>query len=174
MSLLSRFLATGETRPDVPESMRRIVAELESFDEERARFLAAFAYVLARVAQADMRVDASEVAEMERILSQVAGLENNEVRLVVQIAVHQATEVGGTDNYLVTREFRKMSEKPERVRLMRCVLAVAAADDTVTSVESREIAAIGDELGFTRPEINGLRLEYRDKLAELQKLEGES
>lgn len=173
MSLLSRFLNPGETRPEVPESMRRIVTELESFDEDRARFLAAFAYVLARVAQADMRVDASEVAEMERILSRVAGLDGNEVHLVVQIAVHQATEVGGTDDYLVTREFRKLSEKPERVRLMRCVLAVAAADEIVTSVESREIAAIGEELGFTRPEINGLRLEHRDKLAELQKLEGE-
>ena len=173
MSLLSRFLGNGETRPDVPESMRRIVAELESFDEARARFLAAFAYVLARVARADMRVDASEVTEMERLLSRVAGLEENEVQLVVQIAVHQATEVGGTDDYLVTREFRNLSEKPERVRLMRCVLAVAAADDVVTAVESREIAAIGEELGFTRPEITGLRLEYRDKLAELQKLEGE-
>ncbi|MFP6606432.1 MAG: hypothetical protein VCC19_07650, partial [Myxococcota bacterium] len=66
-----------------------------------------------------------------------------------------------------------MTEKAERVRLMRCVLAVAAADDSITSIESREVLAIGEELGFTRPEINGLRLEYRDKLSELQKLDGE-
>ena len=91
----------------------------------------------------------------------------------MQLAVHQAVDIGGSDDYLVTREFRKMIGKAERVRLMRCVLAVAAADDTITSVESREVAAIGEELGFARSEINSLRLEYRDKLAELKKLDGE-
>ncbi len=173
MSLLSRFFGAADARSDVPESMQRIVMELEGFEEGRARFLAAFAYVLARVAHADMEVDAPEVAEMERTLGRVADLPENEARLVVQIAVHQAVDIGGTDDYLVTREFRKMTEKTDRVRLMRCVLAVAAADDTITSVESREVAVIGEELGFTRPEINGLRLEYRDKLAELKKLDGE-
>ena len=153
--------------------MRRIVMELEGFDEDRARFLAAYAYVLARVAHADMEVDATEVAEMERTLVRLGNLPETEARLVVQIAVHQAVAIGGTDDYLVTREFRKMTEKAERVRLMRCVLAVAAADDSITSVESREVAAIGEELGFARSEINGLRLEYRDKLAELQKLDSE-
>ena len=153
--------------------MQRILAELEGLEEDRALFLAAFAYVLARVAHADMQVDAAEVAEMQRILARVAGLAENEARLVVQIAVHQTGEVGGSDNYLVTREFRQRSQKPERVQLLRCVLAVAAADDTVTSVESHEIASIGEQLGFTRAEINALRLEQRDKLAELQKLETE-
>ena len=53
---------------------------------------------------------------------------------------------------------------------MRCLLAVAAADDSITSPETREITSIGEELGFRRSEINALRLEWRDKLAELKKL----
>ncbi len=173
MSLLSRFFGEADARSDVPESMQRIVTELDGYDASRARFLAAFAYVLARIAHADLDVDATEVAEMERTLRRVADLPEKEVRLVVQIAVHQAVDVGGTDDYLVTREFRKMTAKAERIQLMRCVLAVAAADDAITSVESREATVIGEELGFTRPEINALRLEHRDKLAELKKLEGE-
>ncbi len=174
MSLLSRFFGGADAQSDVPESMQRIVVELEGFEEGHARFLAAFAYVLARVAHADMEVDATEVAEMERTLGHVTDLPEGEARLVVQLAVHQAVDIGASDDYLVTREFRKMTGKAERVRLMRCVLAVAAADDSITSVESREVAAIGEELGFTRSEINGLRLEYRDKLAELKKLDSES
>lgn len=173
MSLLSRFLGAAEAQSDAPESMRRIIAELENLEEDRARFLAAFAYVLARVAHADMEVDATEVAEMERTLVSVADLPGDEARLVVQIAVHQAVAIGGSDDYLVTREFRNLTEKPERVRLMRCVLSVAAADDRITSIESREVVAIGEELGLTRPEINSLRLEHRDKLTELQKLDSE-
>lgn len=173
MSLLSRFFSGADPRADVPESMQHLVIELEHLEEDRARFLAAFSYLLARVAHADMQVDASEVAEMERTLVRIAELPESDARLAVQLAVHQAVAIGETDDYLVAREFRRMTEKPERVRLMRCVLAVAAADDSITSAESREIAAIGQELGFTRSEINGLRLEYREKLAELQKLDRE-
>jgi uncharacterized tellurite resistance protein B-like protein len=174
MSLLSRFLGIGDNADDdEPESMRRIATELEDLEPERARHLAAFAYILARVAHADMKVDASEVAEMERVLVSQGELPETAARLAVQIAVHQAVATGATDDYLVTREFRRMTEKPERVRLMRCLLAVAAADDRIDSEETNELLAIGEELGFTRPEVFGLRLEYRDKLAELQKLDGE-
>jgi tellurite resistance protein len=45
---------------------------------------------------------------------------------------------------------------------------VAAADGTISGVESSVIQAIAEELGFTRAEANGLRSEYRDKLSELQ------
>ncbi len=174
MSLLSRFLGIGrDLGSDEPESLQRIGAELEGLEPERARYLAAFAYVLARVAHADLRVDASEVAAMEHTLAGLANLSEDEARLAVKIAIDRAVAVGGTDNYLVTREFRRMTEKPDRVRLMRCLLAVAAADDSITSAESAEIAAIGEELGFARSEINSLRLEYRDKLAELTKLKSE-
>ena len=34
--------------------------------------------------------------------------------------------------------------------------------------EMAEIAAIAEELGFTRPEANALRSTYRDKLSEFQ------
>jgi uncharacterized tellurite resistance protein B-like protein len=168
MSLLSRFFGGGQDERDEPASMRRILAELRGLEPERARFLAAFAYLLARVAHADLQVGDDEVAEMERTLVRLADLQEAEARLVVRIAVHQAVAVGGTDDYIVTREFRRMSDKGERLRLIRSVLAVAAADDVITSAETREIAAIGEELGLTRPEVNALRLEHRDKLAELK------
>lgn len=173
MSLLSRFFGGPGPSGQVPQAIQRIVTELESLDEDRARFLAAFAYVLARVAHADMQVDATEVAEMEQALVRVADLSESDARLVVQIAVHQAVDLGGSEDYLVTREFRKTTEKAERVQLMRALFAVAAADDTITSAESAEAAKIGEELGLTRPEINALRLEHRDKLAELRKHDGE-
>ena len=47
------------------------------------------------------------------------------------------------------------------------IVAVAAADDRISTEESSEIHQIGEELGFTRPEVNGLRLEWRDKISEL-------
>ena len=66
------------------------------------------------------------------------------------------------------REFRQSTTREQRVDLLRCIYAVAAADGTISGVETNEIRQIAEELGFTRPEANALRSEYRDQLAELQ------
>ena len=156
-----------------PETLGRIVAQLGALEPERARFVASFAYILARVAHADLKVEACEVTAMERILREVADLEESERHMVVEIAVHQATVVSGTDDYLVTREFRRVSDKSERIRLMRCLYAVAAADDSISSLESREIVEVGEELGLARPEVSALRYEFREKLAVLEQTASE-
>ena len=170
MSLLSRFLGlTDAAERDEPASVHAIAARLDGLPPERARFLAAYAYVLARVARADMQIDPLEVSAMERSVAALSGQSDDEVSMVIELAISQAGERGGTDDYLVTREFRRFSQRGERLQLMRCLCAVAAADDSIGSAESREILAIGEELGFMRGEINALRLEWRDKLAELQK-----
>ena len=70
LSLLRRILGQGESeggasdRGDT-ETVRRIASQLERLPREKARYLASFAYVLARVAHADLEIDASEVEEME-------------------------------------------------------------------------------------------------------------
>ncbi len=171
MSLL-RFLGIGGKagRDDAGETatVRRIAGELERLPAEKARYLAAFAYVLARIAQADLRIDASETEEMERIVREVAHLAPAEAALVVQIAQSQARLLGGTEDYVVTREFRKASSREQRVELLECLYAVAAADGTISNVETSEISAIAEELGFTRAEANSLRAAYRDKLSALR------
>jgi uncharacterized tellurite resistance protein B-like protein len=170
MSLL-RFLGIGappqQGRGD-SDTVRRISSQLERLEPETARYLAAFAYVLARIANADLEIDDTETAEMERVVKQVAALSDAEAALVVQIAQSQARLLGGTENYVVTREFRKISTPEQRGRLLECLYAVAAADGTISTLESAEIVAIAEELGFTRQEATALRSRYRDKLAEFQ------
>jgi uncharacterized tellurite resistance protein B-like protein len=173
MSLL-RFL--GLDRPQEQpeketETVRRIAAQLERLDPDQARYLAAFAYVLARVAHADLRIVESETEEMQRIVVSLASLSEEEGTLVVEIAKSQARLLGGTENYVVTREYRRQSTPEQRGQILQCLYAVAAADGTISTVESAEIAAVAEELGFTRQEANGLRASYRDKLAEFQKPE---
>ena len=171
---LLRFLGIGasgggaEDRGET-ETVRRIAAELERLPPDKAKYLATFAYVLARIANADLSIDAHETAEMERIALRIAGLQGSEATLVVEIAKSQARTLGGTQDYIVTREFRDISTREQRGELLQCLYAVAAADDTISSEESAEIAKIGEELGFTRAESSSLRGAYRDKLAEFQR-----
>jgi len=170
VSLLKKFLGLGDGGSDSgdTETVRRIAGELDRLPAEKARYLAGFAYVLARVAHADLDIDDDETAEMEKIASELASLSSAEAVLVVQIAKTQAKLLGETENYVVTREFRKYSSREQRGELLQCLFAVAAADGTISTIESSEIASIGEELGFTRPEINAVRSQYRDHLSELQ------
>jgi len=168
MSIISRLLGRGPAEREEPASVRAIAAKLEGLPPERARFVAAFAYVLARIAHADLHVDDDEIRAMERTIAERASLPDGEAALVAEIALAQAEALGATDNYLVVREFRSLSERTSRLELMRGVCAVAAADDRISTAESSEIHKVGEELGFTRQEVNALRLEWRDQLAELK------
>ena len=169
---LMRFLGIGKeesTGSGETETVRRIAGQLDRLPADKAKYLATFAYVLARIAHADLEIDDSEVTEMERIVKTLAHLSEAESALVVQIAKSQAQHLGGTENYVVTREFRQSASKGQRAELLECVYAVAAADGTITGDEQAEILQIAEELGFTRPEANALRSAYKDKLSEFQK-----
>lgn len=174
MSLLKTFLGIGSNSPaDSPasgdtETVRRIAAELERMDAGQARYLAAFAYVLARVAQADLNLDDAEVAAMRETLASVGGLSEEEAALVCEMACDQSSKIGGSENYLVTREFRAMSTKAQRAQLLECLFSVAASDGEISTTESTETLAIAEELGFTRPEALGVRSRFREHIAELK------
>ena len=113
-------------------------------------------------------LSSTESAEMERLVARVAGLGQAEATLAVEIAKSQARNLGGTENYVVTREFRRVSTREQRVRLLEALFEVAAADGSISSLESAEIYSISDELGFTRAETNALRSRWRDKLSVFQ------
>lgn len=174
LSFLLRWLGGGAgdggSQGSETEAVRRIAARLESLPPERARFLAAFAYVLARVAHADLRITDTETAAMEQAVAGVAGLAAEETALAVEIAKSQARLLGGTENYVVTRRFRELSQREERVKLVECLYAVAAADGTISPAESAEIARIAEELGFLPAEAVAIRAPWRDRLAEMQGL----
>ena len=172
VSLLSKLFGLEDNSPTQPssdtESVRRIIREVDRLDPSEARYLAAFAFVLARVANSDMEISKDEGRRMEEIVREIGGLNEAQAVLVVQIAKSQAQHLGGTENYVVTREFRRLASREQRAELLQCIYAVAAADGTISGVESNEILSIAEELGFTRPEANALRSAYKDKLSEFQ------
>ena len=173
MSLMRRLAGgrqnTGSSAGSESASVARIARKLESLDEQTAHFLASFAYVLARVAAADLQIEASEEAAMHRILLASTELDDEQARLVVEIAREQAAEEGGTENYLATREFRERSSREQQVRLLRSLLQVAAADGHVSEIESNEISSIAEEIGFSPSEVKALRVDVRRHAAALNR-----
>jgi uncharacterized tellurite resistance protein B-like protein len=144
------------------DTVRRIVARLESLPAERARLLASMAYVLARAAYADLEVSDVETAAMERILVADAGIDEAQAVLVVEMAKLQARTYGQTEDYLVTREFRESSTPEQRLAVLRACFAVGAADDAISGAESATLNEIANELDVDRDALGSLRAEYAD------------
>jgi uncharacterized tellurite resistance protein B-like protein len=151
------------------ETVRKIVRELDQMDREKARYIAAFAYILSRVARADLNISEAETTQMERLIAGLSGLPEEQAILVVQIAKSQATLFGGTENYLVTQEFSKMATQEQKLALLECLFAVSAADESISNVEDREIRLIADELELRHQDFIQARLKYKDYLAVLKK-----
>ena len=155
--------AGGET-----QTVRKIVEQLERLEPERARFVAAFAYILSRAARADMEISDEETREMERIVSRLGGLPEEQAIIVVQMAKTQNLLFGGTENYLVTREFNRIASREEKLALLDCLFAVSAADDSITTVESNVIRQIAEELLLDHADFIEVRSRFRNRLAVLK------
>jgi uncharacterized tellurite resistance protein B-like protein len=165
------FFRSGPTPPaSAPETetVRKIVDSLEHMDTERARYLAAFAYILSRVARADLKVSPEESRIIEQQVREHGGLTEDQAILVSQIARHQQILFGATEDFLVTREFNRISTREQKLQLLDCLYAVAAAEARVTVVEDNEIRKIASELGLEHPEIIAVRSRYREHLAVLR------
>lgn len=150
------------------ESIRRIAGEIEALPIEQRRFIAGFAYVLARAAHADLDFSTAELRFMEQAVVEVGHLSEAQAVLVVEMARNMAELYGATDDFVVTRELADNSTREQREDLLRTAFAVGAADDSITAAESAELNQIGKELGFRADEIDGIRNEFRDQLAAIQ------
>jgi len=151
------------------ETVRRIVEKLDHMEPERARFVAAFAFVLSRVAGADMHVSTDETRAMERIITGYGGLSEEQAILVVQMAKNQNLLFGGTENFLVTRELNRIASREQKKAILDCLFAVSAADDSITSVEGNVIRQITDQLKLEHKDYIESRSKYREFLAVLKK-----
>jgi uncharacterized tellurite resistance protein B-like protein len=152
------------------ESVRRLVARLDRLPPDRARFLACFAYTLARIAEADRDVSDVETQLMERLVVEDGGLTPEQAGFVVELAESQVASVGGTDDYLVTREFLGVSTVDERIALVRACLAVAAADGSISADESAVADQVANELQLNSVQMAGIRAEFGDRMAAIQAL----
>ncbi len=101
---------------------------------------------------------------------EVGGLPEPQAVLVVQIARSQNELYGGTEDYLVTREFQKSSNEEQRLSLLRCAFTVGAAEGSITAEESAELNQIAKELDLSDEQLTAVRGEFTDQYAAIQQM----
>jgi len=167
MSILDLLgLAADEAQPGPAlagsRAVREIIRELQAMEPGQARYLAAFAYILSRVARADLDISATETRAMEERVMSFGHLAAERAHLVVEIAKNQASLFGMTQDFVVTREFKEISTVAQRAELLHCLFAVSAADELVSNIEEEVIRQIARELGFDHRGFVAVRSQYND------------
>jgi uncharacterized tellurite resistance protein B-like protein len=160
--------------PTETATLRRIVGELEALPPDRARHLAGFAYILGRAANSDMVMSEDETRLMERIVMEHGAIPEAQAILVVEIAKQQERLVGGTEDYLVTREWSTAASEDERMALLRCCFLVDAVDGSISAEESAVLNEIANELLLDAATIASVRGEFTDRYAVVQAMRGET
>lgn len=146
-------------------TVRKIVAQLEALPPDRARLLAGAAYVVSRAANADLTITPEETILMERTLVERNGVSEAEAVIVVEIARQQAHLFGSTEDFLVTRELKRVATPEQRLAVLRACFLVAAVDDDITAPESAELNQIATELEIEPADFDAIRSQHREQLS---------
>lgn len=168
MPILEWLGLTRDEAGPAADGLAVIERELDALEPARARFVAAFAYLLGRVARADHEVTAAETAAMEGLVSERGHLPTEQAALAVRIATAHGLRHGGTEDFLVAREFRRLSTDRERLALLDCLFAVSASDDSIRTVEDNEIRRIASELLISHDDFIRARTAHLSQLQVLR------
>ena len=162
--------------PTVPDpagdtaTVRRIVAKLESMPPDRARLIASAAYTLARAANADLDISDEETAAIERELQSSEAIDEATAVLVTEMAKLQAKTIGATEDYVVTREFKALSDDDQRIVVLRASFAVVAANGTISAEETAVLNGIAEELDIDDASLNAIRADYHEQFSSVQQV----
>ncbi len=146
------------------DRIRRVSSELDALPIETRRFVSVYAYVLARVIRTDPGFSEAERLFLEHAVVEAGGLSDAQAALVVQTAHSMGSLYGATEDYVLTREFARVSTTEQCRALLRTGFAMSAADGHVSASELAELSEIGVELGFGPDEVDAIR---RESLTEL-------
>jgi tellurite resistance protein len=156
---------TGDTA-----TVRRIVGKLEAMPPEQARLIASAAYILARAANADLDISDEETTVMEEALQRDDALDEATAVLVVEMAKLQAKTVGGTEDYVVTREFKGLATPDQRMNVLRACFLIGAANGSISAEESAVANEIALELDIEPGALAAMRAEFADQMSALQEM----
>ena len=151
-------------------TVRRIVAKLEAMPPEQARLIASAAYTLARAANADLDISDEETAAIERELQAHESLDEATAVLVTEMAKLQAKTMGGTEDFVVTREFKALATQDQRVDVLRACFAIGAANGTISAEETAIVNEIAAELDIDDATLNAIRADFHEQLSAVQQI----
>jgi uncharacterized tellurite resistance protein B-like protein len=169
MSIWEWLGLASEKAADTGNRLEEIESVLAGLGTDRARHLACFAYILTRPARADHEVTDGEAAQMQQIIVEHAGVTEEQAAAIVRLAREAARQSGGTEDFLITREFERTASREEKLFLLNCLFTIGAADAKILTVEDNEIRRVASELKLEHADYISVRRQHLEHLEVLRK-----
>ena len=141
------------------ETIRRLRQELGRLGSGKARYIASFAHILGRVAQADECISAQELAAIEEAVRNEAHLDDRQTAIVMDLTRNRGA-LEDTVDTLVTAEFSRVANREQKAQLVNCLFAVAAAEGDISKVEEDTIRQISNEIRLPERDFTVVRYRY--------------
>ena len=164
LNSLRTWLGLADSKTSDVSPLRDTLDALDRLEPQRARYLAAFAYLLGRVANADHHVSPEETSAMETLVGDQGQLSPEQAMVVVHLAKASNRLFGGAANFEVAREFGALADYEQKLALLRCLFAVSVADEAISTAEEGEIHRIAKELRVEHADLVKLRVAHRQHL----------
>jgi uncharacterized tellurite resistance protein B-like protein len=156
-----------EARPGA-EALGPLEDALSHMPPDEARRVAAFAYLLSRVAHADHEVTAAEREAMVRLLVGHAHLGPDQAEVVIGLATSKIVHLRGTQDYVVSREVAGRATVEEKRALIDGLYAVCAADGLISTIEDNDVRRVASEIDLEHHDVTPIRARYRGSLGVLK------
>ena len=158
-------LADDSPSPPPVDSLGEIERALTELQPADARYLACFAYILHRVARADHVITDEESVLIDSLVAERGGLSPERAALVVRIARTENLRHGGTEDFIVTREFERLATREQKLALVDCLFAVSASDESIRTVEDNEFRRVASEIKLDHTDYINVRSAHAHHLA---------
>ena len=150
---------------------RALRDELKELDDETVLVITAIVGLLGAVAYADCDFSEVEQQRMRQELLRINGMSARGVETVCAALSRHILEIATVQAPRYSRILRELADHELRIQVLEMLVALAAADQVITSAETNVMRQITSSLGLSQHDYNEVQSKYRDQLAVLKQPE---
>ncbi len=169
--MFGRWLSRESTVDEVEgaeELHRTLRNELPEMDEQSVLVTTAIVGLLGAVAYADSDFSEQERQRVRQELARVDGMSARGADAVCAALDRHIQEIAAVQVPRYSRVLRELADQELRIQILEMLVALAAADQVITSAETNVMRQITTALGLTQRDYNAAQAKYRDQLAVLK------
>ena len=170
MKLFDFFATKNTTGSEQGSLFLRLKELLGSLNDAEQLYITGVAGLLGGVAFSDLEISQDELDKMEQVLQEQLNLEENLLQKIVAVIKSVTTDLLGIEDYKYARMINESCNLEEKKDVIRCLLRVAAANDSISAEEDNKLGLIAQGLLLNRQDYISLRSEFREHLDILKDL----
>lgn len=165
LELLGFRAGGGENEESLGKLYAKLSDMLRDHSEDEVKWITAYAGLLGKVANADTSLQKKELGAIRRLLAEHVNLEGDHIEEVISLFEEHRVRLLSIEDYIYVRLANETADREQKLKLIRALFCVAAADGVVSGGEENEIRRVVQGLGLEHRDYIEARLEFKAHLS---------